>query len=109
MTPFRPILTLALWLCACPAWADEGLDLARAKNCLACHAVAAKVVGPAYQDIAARYAADKDAESRLIQKVRHGGSGAWGVVPMPANTQISEAQARTLVRWVLSQRRPAGP
>jgi cytochrome c len=77
-------------------------DLARAKNCMACHAVGNKVVGPAYKDVAAKYAGQADAEDKLTQKVLKGGSGVWGPVPMPANTQVSEAEARTLVKWVLS-------
>ncbi|MFC3107101.1 c-type cytochrome [Undibacterium arcticum] len=77
-------------------------DLAKAKNCMACHAVGNKVVGPAYKDVAAKYAGQKDAEDKLTQKVLKGGSGAWGAVPMPANAQVSEAEARTLVKWILS-------
>jgi cytochrome c len=79
-------------------------DLARAKNCMACHAVANKVVGPAYKDVAAKYAGQKDAEDKLTQKVMKGGSGVWGAVPMPANPQVTEAEARTLVKWILSQK-----
>lgn len=79
-------------------------DLAKAKNCLACHAVANKVVGPAYKDVAAKYAGQKDAEDKLVQKVLKGGSGVWGAVPMPANAQVSEAEAHTLVKWILSQK-----
>lgn len=77
-------------------------DLAKQKNCMACHAVGNKVVGPAYKDIAAKYAGQKDAEKNLVQKVMKGGSGAWGAVPMPANPQVSEAEAHTLVKWILS-------
>lgn len=79
-------------------------DLAKAKNCMACHAVGNKVVGPGYKDVAAKYAGQKDAEDKLTQKVLKGGSGAWGPVPMPANTQVSEAEARTLVKWILSMK-----
>jgi cytochrome c len=79
-------------------------DLAKAKNCMACHAVANKVVGPSFKDVAAKYAGQKDAEDKLTQKVLKGGSGVWGAVPMPANAQVSEAEARTLVKWVLSQK-----
>ncbi len=79
-------------------------DLAKSKNCMACHAVANKVVGPAFKDVAAKYAGQKDAEDKLVQKVLKGGSGTWGPVPMPANPQVSEAEARTLVKWVLSQK-----
>jgi cytochrome c len=79
-------------------------DLAKAKNCMACHAVANKVVGPAFKDVAAKYAGQKDAEAKLAQKVIKGGSGAWGAVPMPANAQVSEAEAHVLVKWVLAQK-----
>lgn len=77
-------------------------DLAKAKNCMSCHAVGSKLIGPAYKDVAAKYAGDAGAEERLTQKVLKGGSGVWGPVPMPANAQVSEAEARTLVKWVLS-------
>lgn len=84
--------------------ADSTMDLAKAKNCLACHSVAAKIVGPAYKDVAAKYAGQKDAEDKLVQKVLKGGSGVWGSIPMPANTQVNDAEAHTLVKWVLSQK-----
>jgi cytochrome c len=77
-------------------------DLAKAKNCMACHSVSSKVVGPAFKDVAAKYAGQKDAEDKLTRKVLKGGSGVWGAVPMPANAQVNEAEARTLVKWVLS-------
>jgi cytochrome c len=79
-------------------------DLAKAKNCMACHAVANKLVGPAFKDVAAKYAGQKDAEAKLAAKVLKGGSGAWGAVPMPANPQVSDAEAKTLARWVLAQK-----
>jgi cytochrome c len=79
-------------------------DLAKAKNCMACHAVANKVVGPAYKDVAAKYASDKSAEDKLVAKVMKGGSGTWGAIPMPANPQVTEAEAHTLVKWILSQK-----
>jgi cytochrome c len=86
------------------AMADAGLDLAKSKNCMACHAVASKVVGPAYKDVAAKYAGQKDAEAKLAAKVIKGGSGVWGAIPMPANPQVNDAEAKTLVKWVLSQK-----
>ena len=79
-------------------------DLAKAKNCMACHAVANKLIGPAYKDVAAKYAGQKDAEAKLIAKVMKGGSGVWGAIPMPANPQVSQAEAETLVKWVLAQK-----
>ncbi|HMY51151.1 MAG TPA: c-type cytochrome [Rhodocyclaceae bacterium] len=86
------------------AFADAGMDLAKAKNCLACHAVDKKVVGPAYKDVAAKYKGDKTAEAKLVEKVQKGGSGVWGSMPMPPNPQVSPAEAKTLVAWVLSQK-----
>jgi cytochrome c len=79
-------------------------DLAKAKNCMACHAVDKKVVGPAYKDVAAKYKGDKAAEAKLIEKVKKGGSGVWGNVPMPPNPQVNDAEAKQLVQWVLSQK-----
>ena len=78
------------------------LALATSKNCMACHAVDKKVVGPAYKDVAAKYAGQKDAVDKLSTKILKGGSGVWGPVPMPANTQVNEAEAKKLATWVLS-------
>lgn len=85
-----------------PALADEAL--AKSKNCMACHAVDKKLVGPAYKDVAKKYAGDAKAADMLAAKVIKGGSGVWGAIPMPANPQVSEADAKKLVAWVLSQK-----
>jgi cytochrome c len=85
-----------------PALAD--LALATSKNCMACHAVDKKVVGPAYKEVAAKYKGDSTAADKLVAKVMKGGSGVWGQIPMPANPQVSEAEAKKLVAWVLSQK-----
>ncbi len=82
-----------------PAFANA--DLAQKKNCMACHAVDKKLIGPAFKDVAAKYAKDKNAVATLSQKVIKGGVGAWGQVPMPANA-VTEAEAKQLVTWVLS-------
>ncbi|SHM69884.1 c-type cytochrome [Rhizobacter sp. OV335] len=87
-------------LAAAPAFANP--ELAQKKNCMACHAIDKKVVGPAYKEVAAKYAGQKDAVDKLSQKVIKGGAGVWGAVPMPANTQVSDAEAKTLVTWILS-------
>jgi cytochrome c len=79
-------------------------DLAQSKNCMACHAVDKKLVGPAYKEVAAKYAGQNDAVDKLAQKVIKGGSGVWGAVPMPANPQVSEAEAKQRVQWVLTQK-----
>jgi cytochrome c len=83
-----------------PAFAQA--DLAQKKNCMACHSVDKKVVGPAYKDVAAKYAGQADAADKLAAKVVKGGAGVWGPVPMPANPQVSAAEAKQLVQWILT-------
>lgn len=85
-----------------PALAD--MQLATAKNCMACHAVDKKLVGPSYKDVAAKYDGQKDAAEKLAVKVMKGGSGVWGPVPMPANAQVSADEAKKLVAWILAQK-----
>ena len=85
---------------AAPAFAQ--LALAQQKNCMACHAVDKKVLGPAYKDVAAKYAGQKDAVDKLAAKVMKGGSGVWGNIPMPANPQVTDAEAKQLVQWILT-------
>ena len=87
---------------AAPAMADEAL--AKARNCMACHAMDKRLVGPSYKDVAAKYKGDKTAEAKLIEKVQKGGVGAWGQIPMPPNPQVNAAEAKTLVAWVLAQK-----
>jgi len=82
--------------------AMANMELAKQKNCLACHSVEKKIVGPAYKDVAKKYENDKEALNRLAKKVREGGVGVWGQIPMPANPQVNEAESLTLVKWVLS-------
>lgn len=97
----RSLTILALTLSvAVPAMADQAL--ATSKNCMGCHAVDKKLVGPAFKEIAAKYAGQKDAPAKLAAKVIAGGTGVWGAIPMPANTQVNEADAKKLVAWVLS-------
>ncbi|TFW10164.1 c-type cytochrome [Oxalobacteraceae bacterium OM1] len=93
-------LLVAAGFMAAPAFANG--DLAKSKNCMGCHATDTKVLGPAFKDVAKKYAGQKDAENKLVQKVMQGGSGTWGAIAMPANTSVSEQEARTLVKWVLS-------
>ncbi|MGE0803720.1 MAG: c-type cytochrome [Lautropia sp.] len=87
---------------AAPAVADT--DLARSKNCMACHAIDKKLIGPSYKDVAAKYATDQAAAGKLAKKIREGGVGAWGQIPMPANPQVSEAEAARLATWVLGHK-----
>jgi cytochrome c len=91
---------LAITTVAAPALADQAL--ATAKNCMACHAVDKKLVGPAYKEVAAKYAGQKDAVDKLALKIVKGGSGVWGPVPMPANPQVTDAEAKKLAAWVLT-------
>ena len=87
-------------LSASPAFAQ--LELAQKRNCMACHSVDKKVLGPAYKDVSAKYAGQKDAVDKLAAKVVKGGSGAWGNIPMPANPQVTDAEAKQLVQWILT-------
>jgi len=76
--------------------------LMQKSGCIACHAVDKKVIGPAYKDVAAKYKGDKDAATKLATKVKAGGQGVWGPVMMPPNAQVSDADIKTLVAWILS-------
>lgn len=95
-------VSLALALAFASGAAVASADLAKAKNCMACHAEARKLIGPSYKDVATKYASDKDAVGKLTKKVREGGVGVWGQIPMPANPQVSQADAETLVKWILT-------
>ena len=97
---FLFLLTITFF--ASPSWAD--MALANAKNCMSCHHSDRKVVGPAMKEIAKRYANEPLALATLTTKIQKGGAGVWGVVPMPANPQVSEAEAQKLAAWVLSLR-----
>jgi cytochrome c len=97
--PASLLLALTAFASA-PAFAQA--DLAQKKNCMACHAIDKKLVGPSYKDVAAKYAGQKDAVDKLAQKVVKGGSGAWGAVPMPANPQVTDAEAKQLVGWIMT-------
>jgi cytochrome c len=81
--------------------AAKAKQLAQKYNCLACHAVDKKLVGPAYDDIAKKYKGDSGAEAKLIGKVKAGGSGVWGQIPMPPNN-VPDADVKTMVEWILS-------
>lgn len=83
-----------------PAFASE--ELARKSACTACHSVDKKLVGPSYKEIAKKYSGDKGAEAKLAEKVKKGGSGVWGPVPMPPNATLKDEDAKTLVKWILA-------
>ena len=99
----RLILAVALaGTFALPALADQAL--ATAKNCMSCHKVDKKLVGPSYKDVAAKYAGQAGAVDKLAVKIMKGGSGVFGAVPMPANTQVNEAEAKKLAAWILTMK-----
>jgi len=83
-----------------PAMAN--LDLAKKSNCMSCHIVDKKLVGPSYQDIAKKYAGNKDAVKNLSAKVKNGGKDAWGPIPMPPNAAVKDADIEILVKWILA-------
>ncbi len=100
--PDNPVqaVTQAAGQSAAPA-AEDASALAQSKGCLGCHQVAAKVLGPAYKDVAAKYRGDAGAVERLVAKVKSGGTGVWGQIPMPPNN-VSDEEATRLVKWILS-------
>src|SRR5262245_6960631 len=81
--------------------AAKAKQLAQKFNCLACHAEDKKLVGPAYKEVAAKYKGDAGAEAKLIAKVKNGGGGVWGSIPMPPNN-VPEADVKVIVDWILS-------
>ena len=97
----RSLIVLAMAVSvAAPALADEAL--AKSKNCMSCHAIDKKLDGPAYKEVAKKYAGQKDAAATLVTHVMKGSKGVWGPVPMPANPQVNDAEAKKLVDWGLS-------
>ena len=83
-----------------PAKASD--ELAKKHMCMTCHTVDKKLVGPAYKEVAAKYASDKAAEAKLFDKVKKGGVGTWGQIPMPPNEKVPDADVKAMVKWVLS-------
>ena len=96
------LAAIAVSAAALPAVANE--ELAKKSACTACHAVDKKVVGPAFKEVAAKYRNDKGADAKLADKVKKGSVGVWGQVPMPPNAAVSDADAKTLVKWILSMK-----
>ena len=86
------------------AQAQDAAKLAQDKACLACHQLDKKLVGPSYKEIAKKYAGNKGAEAALIKKVRAGGTGVWGQIPMPPNAGVNEKEGKIVVKWILSQK-----
>ena len=94
-----PLIVAGL-LCAGAAQADEAL--AKAKGCLACHTIDKKLIGPTYKEVAKKYAGQADAAAKLAAKVKAGGQGVWGPIPMPPNAAVPDADIKALVAWVLA-------
>jgi cytochrome c len=89
-------------LAASAVQADAGEDLLKKNGCTACHAIDKKLVGPPYLDVAAKYKGDVGAAAKLAEKVKKGGSGVWGQVPMPPNPQVSDADLKTMIAYILA-------
>ena len=107
---YPALATAALTTLAISALAADESALAGKNGCLACHAVDKKIVGPAYQDVAAKYHGDAGAEAKLIEKVKKGGQGVWGDIPMPPNSpMVKDADIKKLVDWILSLDRGNAP
>jgi cytochrome c len=103
MKPARAAVAAAVALCAAAgAHAQSGEDLLKKNGCTACHAIDKKVVGPAYAEVANKYKGDAKAPAYLMDKVKKGGSGVWGPVPMPPNTQVSDADIKAMVTYILN-------
>ncbi len=103
MSTLKVAVLSACLLLAGGALADDaGQALAGKSGCLACHSVDKKIIGPAYKDVAAKYKDQADAEDKLVAKVKAGGAGVWGNMPMPANPKVADADLHTIVKWVLS-------
>jgi cytochrome c len=95
-------LACALMGPAAHAETSAGLALAQQENCLSCHSVKRQFMGPSLHDIADRYATRSDASTYLARKILEGSAGVWGVVPMPANTQVTPDEAAQLAAWILT-------
>jgi len=97
-------LAFAAAFAAAPARAQNVDELLKKHACLSCHAVDKKLVGPAYKEVAAKYRTQKDAQKLLAEKVKKGGVGVWGQVPMPPNATVPDADLNAMVKWILAQK-----
>lgn len=98
------VIVIAGMMLAASAPAFANAELAKTKGCMGCHTVDTKLVGPAYKEVAKKYAGDKTAAAKIAKKIREGGVGVWGTMPMPPMAIVTEAEAKTLAAWVLSQK-----
>jgi len=100
MKTLSTVLAAACIALAGTAHANE--KLAQASGCMACHSMDKKLIGPSYKDVAAKYRANKGAEAELAKKVKAGGKGVWGDIPMPPNAHVKDADIKTIVQWILT-------
>ena len=103
LVPVIAVAALAA-VAATPARAQNVDELLKKYACLSCHAVDKKLVGPSYKDVAAKYRGQAGAEKLLAEKVKKGGSGVWGQIPMPPNATVPDADLNAMVKWILSQK-----
>ena len=96
-----PVLAIAAVALFVTGQAKASEDLAKKHNCLACHLIDKKSIGPAYKEVAKKYKGQADAEAKLIAKVKAGGQGVWGPIPMPPNPAVPDADVKTLVQWII--------
>lgn len=102
MTLLAAAVAVTLSAGAHAAEAKAAEALAKNSGCLACHTADKKLIGPSYKDIAAKYRNDKGAEANLVKKVKAGGKGVWGDIPMPPNAHVKDEDIKTIVQWILS-------
>jgi cytochrome c len=102
MKLMMPVAAAALLTLSGAAFANEGQTLAQKNACMSCHGVDKKIVGPAFKEVSAKYAGDKNAQSALVEKVKTGGKGVWGPIPMPPSPQVKTEDAAKIIDWVLS-------
>lgn len=99
-----PAVLAAIAIAAASTGALANEELAKKDGCIACHTVDKKLVGPGYKEVAAKYRGNPKAEALLIDKVKKGGQGTWGEVPMPPNAHVKDEEIKTLVKWILSMK-----
>lgn len=103
MVDFRQLAAASFAVLLTSTAAFASADLAKSKNCVACHHIERKMIGPAYKAMAERYGKDESVIKLLSEKIVKGGGGNWGQLPMPPQPTVSPEEAETLVKWILSQ------
>lgn len=96
------VLSVSIGMLATPCAYADPAALAQSKGCMACHQVDTKLIGPSYKDVAAKYKDDAGAADMLAEKIKNGGTGTWGQIPMPPQASANDDEIKTLVAWILS-------